>query len=126
VKKGETEVASKALKELDPSRAKNRHERAQIHLFRGQFFLSIGERAKASEEFNLANLADPQNVFVLLSWSENLFEMAREATAEGEDEAARVCAERVKDVCEKVLEYDSDNPRALEILERLYDQFGIG
>lgn len=127
VKKGEVDVASKALEELDPSRAKNRHERAQIHLFRGQFFLSVGERAKASEEFNLANLADPQNVFVLLTWAENLYEMAREATAEGEAgaEAARVCADRVRDVCEKVLEYDSDNPRAMDILERLYDQFGI-
>jgi hypothetical protein len=45
--------------------------------------------------------------------------MAREATAEGEPEAARVCAERVKEVGVKVLEYDSDNPRALGTLERL-------
>src|SRR5262249_15598244 len=34
VKKGEADVASRALTELDPSRANNRHTKAQIHLFR--------------------------------------------------------------------------------------------
>src|SRR6202023_473501 len=88
VKKGETDVASRALEDLDPSRARNRHERAQIHLFRGLFFLSIGASARASEEFNQANLADPQNVFVLLRWAETLLNMAKETLGEGEPEAA--------------------------------------
>jgi Tfp pilus assembly protein PilF len=125
IKKGETDVASRALEDLDPSRAKNRHERAQIHLFRGLFYLSIGAAARASEEFNQANLADPQNVFVLLRWSETLLNMAREASGQGEPEAARVCADRVKEVARKVLKFDSDNQRALEILEQVYDEFHI-
>lgn len=125
VKQGQTDVAQKVLRDLDPNRARNRHERAQVHLFRGLFFISMELRERASEEFSQANLADPQNVFVLLRWAETLFEMAQEAAAETEHEAARVCAERSREVAAKVLGFDSDNAQALAILERLHDQFHV-
>ena len=51
------------------------------------------------------------DVFVLLRWSETLLNIAREASGQGEPEAARVCAERVKDVALKVLKFDADNQR---------------
>jgi tetratricopeptide (TPR) repeat protein len=126
VKQGDPDVARKALQDLDPSRARNRHERAQIHLFRGLFFVGMGLRERASEEFNQSNLADSQNVFVLLRWAETLLEMAREAGAELEHEAARICAERAREVAGKVLEFDADNSQALAILELLYDLFNVG
>jgi len=125
LKKGETNIASRALADLDPDRAKNRHERAQIRFFRGLFFLSAGESARASEEFNLANLSDPQNVFVLLRWSETLLGMAKEAKGKGDHDAAEVCARRVKEVVEKVLKFDSDNSQSLAILEQLYYEFHV-
>jgi tetratricopeptide (TPR) repeat protein len=118
-------VTEKALEGLNPANAKNRLEKCQMHLFRGLFFLNAGIPGKASDEFRSASRADPRNLFVLLRWAESLIEIARDAQAEGEHEAARNCAEQAKTVAEKVLEFDGMNEKALKILERLSDEFNI-
>ncbi len=68
---------------------------------------------------------DPRNAFVLLRWGATLVEIARELTAEREPEAARYCVEQAKDVAGKVLEFDTDNPSALTLLEQLSDEFNV-
>jgi tetratricopeptide (TPR) repeat protein len=118
-------VTEKALSDLNPTKARDRFEKCQMHLFRGLFFLNAGIPGKASDEFRLASRADPRNLFVLLRWAESLLEIARDARAEGEHEAAHTCAEQAKTVVEKVLEFDKTNERALGILEKLCDEFNI-
>lgn len=125
IKQGNEKLASRALSNLQPGKANNRHQRAQIHLFRALFYHSAGLKEKASEEFNQASLADPRNVFVLLRWAETLVEMAHEADAESKPEAARVCAERAQDVAGSVLKFDRDNADALRLLEQLSDDFNV-
>lgn len=117
--------ADEALARLDPNSVRNRHERAQVHLFRGLFHLSAGHREQASEEFSRASQADPRNVFVLLRWVGVLIDIAKDFAAEGEHEAARVCAEQAQTVANKVLEFDSDNVEALRVLEELSDEFNV-
>ena len=114
-----------ALAELDPSTARNRYERSQIHLFRGLFYLNSKMRESASQEFSKAHQSDRRNVFTLLQWSQALIEIAREARAEGEHEAAQFAAEQAKDIGSKVLEFDTDNNKALKLLEVLADEFNV-
>ena len=125
VKANKGVVTEKALVDLDPSKAKGLFQKCQVHLFRGLFYLNAGIPGKASEEFKLASRADPRNLFVLLRWASSLIEIAREAQAEGEYEAARNCAEQAKTVSEKVLSFDPRNERALKLLERLCDEFNV-
>ncbi len=103
----------------------SRHERAQLYLYRGLFYLSTGHRERASEEFSRASQADPRNVFVLLRWADTLIDIARDASAEKEHEAARFCAEQAQTVAGKVLQFDADNTDALRLLELLSDEFNV-
>ena len=125
LRSGRARFADAALARLDPSKTRNRHERAQVHLFRGLFYLNAGHRERASEEFSLASQADPRNIFVLLRWALVLLDIARDSAAEREHEAARVCAEQAHAVANKVLEFDRDNPEALRILESISDEFNV-
>ena len=118
-------VAQKALSELDPTRAKHRIERCQVHLFRGLFFLQLGQPENASREFAAAHHQDPRNVFVLLKWADTLVEMATESVATGDAEIARYCAEQAQTVASKVLEFDADNTEALRILEKVAFDFNV-
>ncbi len=118
-------VTEKALVDLDPRKAKGPFQRCQVHLFRGLFYLSADIPGKASDEFGLASRADPRNLFVLLRWAKSLIEIARDAQAEGEHEAARNCAEQAKTVAEKVLSFDPRNEAALKVLERLCYEFNV-
>ncbi len=122
---GAEDVATAIAEELDPNRARHRFERSQIHLYRGLFFLNTGNREKASEEFSLAHRADPQNVFVLLRWCETLIEIAGDLSADRQHEASRLCAEQAKSTADKVLEFDRDNSRARDLLEKIADQFSV-
>lgn len=118
-------VTEELLSGLDPRKARNRHERAQTHLFRALIFLNTGHREKASEELSRASKEDPRNVFVLLRWAWTLIDIARDASAEGEHEAARFCAEQAQTVSTKALEFNKTNEEALEILELLSDEFNV-
>jgi len=122
---GVEDFTTAVAKELDPSRARHRFERSQIHLYRGLFFLNTGNREKASEEFSLAHHADPQNVFVLLRWCETLIDIGQELHSDREFEASRMCAEQAKTTAEKVLEFDKDNAKARALLERISDLFNV-
>ena len=122
---GAKDVALKAISELNPDRARDRHERCQIHSFRGLFMLNIGHKERASEEFSMAHSEDPRNVFVMLRWANALVEIARDSKADREPEAAYLCAEQAKTVAEKVLEFDADNNEALRILETISDEFNV-
>ncbi len=125
LRSGAKDAFQRTMARLDPQRVKSRHDKAQIHLFRGLFYLNSGNREQASEEFNRAHEADPRNVFVLLRWAAVLIEIARDASGEGEHEASRVCAERAKEVANKVLEFDKDNAQALALLEGISDEFNV-
>lgn len=122
---GASDVALKAISELNPDRAKNRHERCQIHLFRGLFMLNIGHKERASEEFSLAHSQDPRNVFVMLRWANALVQIARDSKEDRESEATYLCAEQAKTVAAKVLDFDSDNREALRLLETIADEFNV-
>jgi len=119
------DIVLKALARLDPSTAKDRYDRSQVHLFRGLFLLRIGYRERASAEFRSAHEADPRNVFVLLKWSRTLTEIAHDLTVAGEYEASRYSAEHAKTVAEKVLSFDRDNVEALQLLEKISDDFNV-
>jgi|LSQX01.1.fsa_nt_gb hypothetical protein len=88
-------------------------------------YLGIGNPERASEEFSKAHQEDPRNVFVILRWAETLIHLARASKAEGEHEASRICAEHVKSLADKILEFDSDNEQARRILEQLSDEFNV-
>ncbi len=120
-----TDVATTALRELDPNKARDRYQRCQIHLYRALIWLGLGEKDHASRELSFAHAADPRNVFVLLRWADTLLRMARESQSEGEPEAAFYCAEQAKTLCNKVLEFNAGNAEALAMLERISDEFGL-
>ncbi len=122
---GARDVAEKALRELDPLRARDRFERCQGYLFRGLFYLQLDQPENASREFALGHREDPRNVFVLLKWANTLVEMATESTGNGEMEIARYCAEQAQTVAKKVIEFDTDNGEALRILEKLAFDFHV-
>jgi hypothetical protein len=44
------DLVQKALRKLDSGHARNRHERAQIHLFRGFFYIGMGLRELADSQ----------------------------------------------------------------------------
>ena len=125
LRSGAMDAVERAMNKLDPRSIRSRHDRAQAHLFRSLFYLHIGHREKASEELSRAHQADPRNVFVLLRWAVVLLDIAADAAGEGEHEATRVCAERAKEVANKVLEFDKDNAEALRILECVADDFNV-
>ena len=123
--RGDKDVAERALARLDPSLARDRSRRAQIHLFRALFLLGLGRREEASKEFSLASEKEPRNVYVLLRWSETLIGLAKDASSEGDKESSNLYALRAKDVAQKVLEFDKDNAKAMRLLERIADEFNV-
>lgn len=119
------ELATDTLKDLDPNKARDRYSRCQVYLFRALVYLGIGNSSRASEEFSRAHREDPRNVFVMVKWAKTLLDLAHQSDVDGEHQAAHICAEQAKSVADKILEFDTDNSPAREILEAIYDDFGI-
>ncbi|RIK77257.1 MAG: hypothetical protein DCC68_17730 [Planctomycetota bacterium] len=120
-----SDLAKETLQRLNPTTARDRYGRCQVHLFRALVFLAIGNKGQASEEFAKANRDDPRNVFVLLRWAHTLIELAEDSRADGDDHAARMCAEHAKALADNVLKFHPGNAEALRILERLSDDFNV-
>lgn len=119
------DLARQTLKKLNPATAKDRYGRCQVHLFRALVFLAIGNKGQASEEFSKANEQDPRNVFVLLRWAQTLVELANQSIADGDEHAARMCAEHAKSLADNVLKFHPGNAEGLALLEKLSDEFNV-
>jgi len=79
----------------------------------------------ASHEFSRASDLDSRNVYVLLRWSETLIEIARRLAKEKQPEASWQSAVHARDIAGRVLKLDSDNARALQLLEEIGDEFDV-
>ncbi len=119
------DLAKETLRKLNPATARDRYGRCQVFLYRALIFLAIGNKSQASEEFSKANQEDPRNVFVSTRWAQTLLELAYESRKEGDEHAARMCAEHVKSIADSILAFHPGNENALAILERLSDDFNV-
>jgi len=125
LKKEGIQRAHEAYKRLKEAEIKSSYDRSQYHLFYGLFYLGIGEKGKASEEFSKAHKADRNNVYVMMKLARTYFEMATESWIDGDVDIAKTYATDCGEVVKKILEFDYDNVTGRHLQEELYNKFEI-
>jgi len=125
LKKEGVDKAHEAFRKLAEARIRSRYDRSQYHLFYGIFYLWIGEKGKASEEFSRAHKEDKNNVYIMMKLAKTYYEMAMESWIDGEVEIAQQYAKDCGTIAKKILEFDEDNEVANDLQLRLYDRFEI-
>lgn len=125
LKKEGIQKAHEAYKRLKEAEIKSSYDRSQYHLFYGLFYLGIGEKGKASEEFSKAHKADRNNVYVMMKLAKTYFEMATESWIDGDVDIAKTYATDCGEIVKKILEFDHDNVTGRHLQEDLYNKFGI-
>jgi tetratricopeptide (TPR) repeat protein len=125
LKKEGIQKAHEAYKRLKEAEIKSNYDRSQYHLFYGLFYLGIGEKGEASEEFSKAHKADRNNVYVMMKLAKTYFEMATESWIDGDVDIAKTYATDCGEIVKKILEFDYDNVTGRNLQEDLYNKFGI-
>lgn len=123
LKRDGVRAAHKAYERLSQAKIRSRFDRCQFHLFYGQFFLAIGDRNRAAEEFRQAHDADRSNVYVMMRRAKTLFEIAVERWMETDD-SYKLYVDDCTVLVRKILEFDPDNPEGVELLQALQSKFG--
>ena len=116
--------AHKALNQLEKAKIRNRQDRCQFHLLYGLFYLGINDKEKASQQFAQAYSSDRQNVFVMINWSETLFDIAEKLWIDGNDEYKDFVGD-CANLTRKILVFDPDNERGIKIMEDLHRTFNV-
>jgi hypothetical protein len=98
-------------------------EQRNVHsILYGLFYLGIDDKAAAANEFERAHNADRTNVFAMIKQANVLLDLAIETRLDGSDtykEYLNSCASLVR----KILEFDSDNVKGLDLMHSLHRHF---
>lgn len=130
LKKDGITQASEAFRRLSAAEVSGSGDRCSLHLYYALFLIRTDQREEANEQFMRAHNADQTNIFVLLKWAENLFELADSGAGEQGDSTdeldgpprfAELCGQRLSEA----LALSPRNQKARDLQETLYSRFKI-
>lgn len=116
--------AQKAFERLNEASIRSRFDRCQFHLFYGLFYLGIDSPHEAAREFAKAHASDRSNVYVMIKWASTLFDIAKAHYADGED-VYKAYVSDSKQLVQMILRFDPDNRDGIELMNALYQTFGV-
>ncbi len=124
VRKEGVERAEEAFEVFRNARPK-RYELGLYYLYYGLFLKALEKLDEANERFALAHKYDPNNVYIMIQYAENLYSLALRAWKEPDIELAKDRAFKCARIVRRIFEFDPDNPSAENLQVDLYNEFGI-
>lgn len=124
IKKEGVERAEEAFEVFKNANPK-RWERGLYHLYYGLFLKALDKQNEANEHFDLAHKNEPNNVYIMIQYAENLYSLALRARKELDVELSKDRALKCAQMVQRIFEFDPDNASAGDLQVDLYCEFGI-
>jgi tetratricopeptide (TPR) repeat protein len=124
VRKEGVERAEEAFEVFRNAKPK-RWERGLYHLYYGLFLKALDKLDEANEHFDLAYKNEPNNVYIMIQYAENLYSLALRARKDVDIELAKDRALKCTRIVRRIFEFDPDNPAGENLQVDLYNEFDI-
>lgn len=125
VKKDGLENAAEAFEKFSKIKPRTWRQKGHYNLFYGLFLLEINQISKANDCFALAHKYEPSNVYIMIKYAENLFQLALSSEADEEMDIAKDLAMKCAQIMKKILEFNPENYIGDQLRYRLYKEFEI-
>ena len=124
IRKEGIEKAEEAFEVFRNAKPK-RWERGLYHLYYGLFLKALDKLDAANEHFDLAYKNEPNNVYIMIQYAENLYSLALRARKEFDIGLSQDRALKCARMVQRVFEFDPDNPSGENLQVDLYSEFDI-
>ncbi len=95
------------------------------HLYYGLFHKALDELIEANEHFALAYQYEQNNVYIMIQYAENLYNIAIQARIDNDRGLSKSRANKCAHVVRRILDFDPDNPFAESLQIDLFSEFDI-
>lgn len=124
VRKEGIDSASEAFDVFRTAKPK-KWEMGNYHLYYGLFHKALDELKEANEHFALAYKFERSNVYIMIKYAENLYDLAILAKIDHDMDLSKSYAKKCAHVVRRIFEFDPDNPFAENLQIDLYSDFDI-
>lgn len=117
------EKASEAFEVFRNARPQKKYEKGHYHLYYGLFLRALDRLAEANDHFEQAFSNESSNVYIMLKYAENLYDLACRHSRNMEANLMNDCILKCAKMLRRIYDFDPDNESAQDIEANLYNDF---